>query len=375
MGETRDGMTVAVALSAAVTGRLEGRRQWVHLLTPGVIQARDGRTFVMDDPKAVVAATLRWAGATDIAVDYEHQIDLAKINGKPAPAAGWIKRLDVRDSGIWGLVEWTDAAARMIAAKEYRYVSPVIRLTSDLRIVDIIRVALTNSPALDLVALATAQATIDAACVGEPVSGRLVPRATEARAVPRTPAHFLQTPFNGEDDWLVVLAASKAGREPARERTVPMSVSAALLAALDLPDDADEAEALGAIGDLRKRAAEAAVAPATLSAMATVMTELNTDRATFRKANVEGKIEKAIRDGVITPGMREWATALCSSDEAAFDGFVKQVGKPFAHLFGASLITPEMEARLTAERGGMPAAPATAEKIARQLGVDPESLS
>lgn len=375
MGETRDGMTVAVALSAAITGRLDGRRQWVHLLTPGVIQARDGRTFVMDDPKAVLEATLRWAGATDIAVDYEHQIDLAKINGKPAPAAGWIKRLDVRDSGIWGLVEWTDAAARMIAAKEYRYVSPVIRLTSDLRIVDIIRVALTNSPALDLVALATAQATIDAASVGEPVSGRLVPRATEARAVPRTPAHFLQTPFNDEGDRLASLAASKAGREPARERTVPMSVSAALLAALDLPDDADEAEALGAIGDLRKRAAEAAVAPATLSAMATVMTELNTDRATFRKANVEGKIEKAIREGVITPGMREWATALCSSDEAAFEGFVKQVGKPFAHLFGASPISPKMEARLTAERGGVSAAPATAEKIARQLGVDPKSLS
>jgi phage I-like protein len=374
MGNERDVATIAVALNAAVAGRLEGRRQWVHLLTPGVIQARDGRAFVMDDPKAVVDATLRRAGTTEIAVDYEHQIDLAKINGKPAPAAGWIKRFDVLASGIWGLVEWTDAAARMIAAKEYRYLSPVIRLTADLEIVDILRVALTNNPALDLVALATAQTTIDAATAAEPVGGRLVPRGTEARAVPRTRAHFLQNTFNGGGDRFAPLAASKAGREPTRERSVPMSIPAAILAALDLPDDADEAEALGVIEDLRKRAAEAAAAPATLSAMATVMTELNSDRATFRKANVEGKIEKAIRDGVITPGMREWATALCSSDEAAFDGFVKQVGKPFAHLFGASPIKPEMEARLTAERGGARAATATAEKIARQLGIDPKDL-
>ena len=374
MGETGDGVLVAVALSASVAGRLEGRRQWVHLLTPGVIPARDGRAFVMDDPKAVVAATLRRAGTTDIAVDYEHQIDLAKINGRPAPAAGWIKRLDVRDSGIWGLVEWTDAAARMIAAKEYRYVSPVIRHTPDLQIVDILRVALTNNPALDLVALATAQTTIDVATAGEPVSGRLVPRATEPRAVPRTPAHFLQNTFNGEGGGRGSPDAPRTGREPPGERSVPMSVPAALLAALDLPDGADEMEVLGAIEDLRKRAAEAAVAPATLSAMASVMTELNADRATYRKASVEAKIEKAIRDGVITPGMREWATALCSSDEAAFDGFIRQIGKPFAHLFGASPITPEMEARLTAERGGVPAAPATAEKIARQLGVDPKDL-
>ena len=384
MGEERETVFVSAALSAAVAGRLEGRRQWVHLLTPGVVQARDGRAFVLDDPAAVVKASLSRTGTTDIAVDYEHQIDFAKVNGKPAPAAGWIKQLDVRDSGIWGLVEWTEAAAAMIGRKEYRYLSPVIGLTKDLHIVAILRVALTNNPALDLVALASAEDGLSSEGAGKAEDGRLVPRAAEARAIPRTPTHFLQTTFNDEgrgagerDDAFDRLTALASERSTARERSAPMPVSPAILAALDLPADADEQAVLDAIDALRVRAEDAA-APAALGAMTALMTELGADRRKFRSERVAAKIETAMRDGVIVPAMKEWATALCMSDEAAFDGFVANVGAPFASLF-KPVVTPEMEAKLSAElaadgRGDHRATPGLKGQIARQLGIDTKAL-
>ncbi len=380
MGKSRDVAFLSAALSSGVVGRLEGRRQWVHLLTPGVVQARDGRAFVLDDPTAVVEASLRRAGTTDIPVDYEHQIDHAKANGKPAPAAGWVKKFDVRDSGIWGLVEWTEAAAAMIGRKEYRYLSPVIALTADFHILAIYRVALTNNPALDLVALASAEDALPGGGAGKAVDGRSVPRAAEAPAIPRTPAHFLQTTFNGEgtgtgdrDDAFSWATAFPTELLFARERPSAMSVSPAILGALDLPAEADEQAVLDAIDALRVRVEDVA-APAALGAMTALMTELGTDRQKFRSERVEMKIETAMRDGVIVPAMKEWATALCMSDEAAFDGFVAKVGTPFASFF-KPVITPEMEAKLTTEvRGGHPATPGLKGRIARQLGIDAKAL-
>jgi phage I-like protein len=39
-------------------------------------------------------------------------------------AAGWIKELRHDETGLWGRVEWTARAAAMIAAREYRTLSP-----------------------------------------------------------------------------------------------------------------------------------------------------------------------------------------------------------------------------------------------------------
>lgn len=89
-------------------------------------------------------------------VDFEHPNDTpaARLSG-PVPAAAWIKALQARSDGIWGLVQcicsdhqnrrtarsdgirglvqWTARAADMIAAKECRYLSPVILHQPDTR--------------------------------------------------------------------------------------------------------------------------------------------------------------------------------------------------------------------------------------------------
>lgn len=52
----------------------------------------------------------------DIAIDYGHRAS--------EDAAGWVRQAEVRDNGLWLLVEWTQTAAKKIREKAYRYFSP-----------------------------------------------------------------------------------------------------------------------------------------------------------------------------------------------------------------------------------------------------------
>ena len=85
-------------------------------------------------------------------VDYEHQTVLTKDNGRPAPAAGWVRRLEWRkDKGLFAVdVKWTDAARTSIQNDEYRYISPVFQYDRETgAVMELVNAALTNSPALD----------------------------------------------------------------------------------------------------------------------------------------------------------------------------------------------------------------------------------
>jgi phage I-like protein len=85
-----------------------------------------------------------------VVVDYEHQT----LSGHKAPAAGWIKELTARDDGLWARVAWTDAARGHLAAREYRYFSPVLRLEPETRRpLALLHAALTNTPAINGLAL------------------------------------------------------------------------------------------------------------------------------------------------------------------------------------------------------------------------------
>ena len=47
-----------------------------------------------------------------------------EAEGEVVPAAGWITAMEMRDGVIWAKVDWTGRAAVMIAAREYRFISP-----------------------------------------------------------------------------------------------------------------------------------------------------------------------------------------------------------------------------------------------------------
>jgi len=115
-------------------------------------------TFVVDGEAARLVVEAFRAHGTDIPVDYEHQSlggEYTSPNGQ-APAAGWIRALcavepgeTVEEPGLFAEVEWTEAACKRLATKEYRYLSPVVLVRkSDRRMVALHSAALTNKPAI-----------------------------------------------------------------------------------------------------------------------------------------------------------------------------------------------------------------------------------
>lgn len=128
----------------------------IQLLPDGEFRARDGRpgkgkTWRLDARIAERLIAQASARATPYVIDYEHQTLRAAENGKPAPAAGWFKRLAYRPGqGLYATdVQWTDEARAMIASGAYRYLSPVFAFDAKGAVLELLMAAITNVPALD----------------------------------------------------------------------------------------------------------------------------------------------------------------------------------------------------------------------------------
>jgi len=272
--------------------------EWIHIMPAGRMETRDDRKpWTLNDPEAVIAASNE--RSVDLVIDFEHQSDYAAKNGQPAPAAGWIQELAARADGIWGRVEWTERARKMIEAAEYRYLSPTFTYDKASRAVTLIlRAALTNNPALHLTALATKEDSMDflkalAALLGLPED------SDEATVTEK-------------------LKALAAAQEAAKARI------ALLAGALDVPVDATDdaiATAMAALGDGAKQPDPAQFVPmkdyqALSTAVATLQAGIDGDKA-------EAAVEAAIAAGKITPAQRDWALGYAKGDVAAFDAFVE----------------------------------------------------
>lgn len=134
--------------------------EWLELLPAGqIITGRDGRTWINDRPEGLLAAFA--AEGKDLPIDWEHSSELKAPEGEEAPAAAWIKEMEIRDGGsLWGRVEWTTKGAASVSSKEYRYLSPVFVFENESRrIVRITSCGLTNQPNLFLNALNRVQTT------------------------------------------------------------------------------------------------------------------------------------------------------------------------------------------------------------------------
>src|SRR5690606_40136635 len=126
------------------------------------------------DAEAVLTAFAE--NGIDLPIDYEHQSLAADDKAGPVPAAGWIKALEVRDGALWGRVQWTPRAAELIAAREYRYLSPVFRHVQG-RVVALAGAGLVQYPNLGL----TPAANRPGAAVAEPIRVAPVAQGTARR--------------------------------------------------------------------------------------------------------------------------------------------------------------------------------------------------
>lgn len=140
---------MARAMGAAIGVVQGGAPDWVHILDVGRNEARDGRVFDVLDPEAPVADFE--ARRVDLPVDYHHQHDRATASQTgPIPASGWIKALRVERDRIMARIEWTAQASELIAAKAFRYLSPVFFHRPDRSVSSLRAASLVHDPALHL---------------------------------------------------------------------------------------------------------------------------------------------------------------------------------------------------------------------------------
>lgn len=301
--------------------------EWVHILPLGQIEGRDGRRFALPNPAAVVEAFAR--NGADLPVDYEHQADnpAAKASG-PIPAAGWIKALKATAEGVFARIDWTDRARDMIAAKEYRYISPVIVYDRATRQVGRISGAgLVHRPNLQLQALNA-----------QDMAGTAKPDTAPAVA-----AMLDMLGLTSEATASEVIAAllARVAKQPAPTAAAPQAQGGPEALALGIPDPTRYVE----------------------------VTALNAALKGAAQERIKGKIEGAIREGFITPGMRKWATALCDQSEAMFDDFCEKSGPTFAYLMRpAGIATAHLEQETAL------ASDPVALAVCEQLGLKPEAL-
>ena len=164
---------LGMALSAAAfAGGLAPTE--MRILPAGAFKATDGRPgketadgywHLTAALAAQVIAQVQGMG-TDVLVDYEHQSLLTNKNGQPAPASAWLKKLEWRagppdQAGLWATdVTWTAKAKAAIEAGEYRYLSPVFAYNAEGQVLRLASVALTNTPALDVLDPLTQRAAL-----------------------------------------------------------------------------------------------------------------------------------------------------------------------------------------------------------------------
>lgn len=316
---------------------------WIMLLPEGSFSGRDGRgpysTNGVEGMRQVIAATEQRAGTTDLVVDYDHQTQFAAVPGVggQAPAAGWIKQLDARPDGLFGLVEWTDKAAQAIRSGEYRYISPVYQHDKRGQVLRLISAGLTNVPNLDLAAVA---ASAQQNCAQS----------------------------NQEDD-MKQIAAALGLSEDADENAILTAINnvltgnAAIAAAAGLSASAKTAEIVTAINSSRAEVDPTKFVPIEqVTALQTGLKELQTK---IEGEEAETAVNRAINEGRLAPALKAWGLDLHKKDPAAFKAFAD-----------ASPVLTATQRSGTTPPGANPDADLTAEDLAvmSQMGLGKDAF-
>jgi len=288
-------------------GDLDKPHEWLQILPLGKVELRDTRAPVVvnqEDLQAIIAKYRE--GGVDLVVDYEHQ----SLVGERAPAAGWIKDMEARPQGLYARVEWNQAALKFIMAKEYRYYSPVMRLSPERHPTELMHVGLTNVPAIKgLAPLLAAKYGGDG---GEPEIIRLssqvspAPNKHEEAAMLKRLIEKLGLKPEATEEEVLALVASRA------QEVVALKAQAAALPqiaeVLALKADASASEIIGTIKGLKDNQ----------DRLATVETELTALKQAQAQGEAEAAVDAAIAAKKITPAMREIKLKQAMRDLAEF---------------------------------------------------------
>ncbi|MGL6461810.1 phage protease [Aeromonas hydrophila] len=214
-------------LDAQLTPQGDG---WYQLLPIGPFKARDGRPFdvasghwQLDGQIAAALIARAKALGQDILIDYDHQTLKTDQNGQPAPAAGWYNSDEIawrEGQGLFIKPRWTERAAALVAAKEYRFLSAVFPYDAQGRPLELRMTAITNDPGVvGMQALAALSAL--------PVSSLMSTQPGQLA----TSSHVAQQEKSMNEHLIALLG--KLGIQPGADGQFTAEQGTAALAALD----------------------------------------------------------------------------------------------------------------------------------------------
>lgn len=311
--------------------------EWILLLPAGRVELLDRPEPLQVDPEslAAVVAAFRSRGV-DLVIDYEHQ----SLQGRQAPAAGWIKDLEDRGDGLWARVEWTPQAKEYLRNREYRYFSPVLQLDPETRKpLALMQVGLTNVPAIK----------------------RLPPLVakwdTGERAAAAGPSQASKETDNGKGGEMrkleLLLGLGPEVEDEALEAGV-LEFCRNLAAALDLPEEATAAEILEGTKAAQQKALR----------LADTEEELRRLKSQTAAEATDKTVDEALKAGKITPAQKPWALEYYRQDPGGFQSFVARAPQ---------LVPIGKELTLLGEEGRAPNHLAPEELVlCRSLNLSPE---
>lgn len=301
----------------------------VQLLPAGEFAGRDGRpekgkSWKLNDARgqalAIALNKRHGAGQAEFGFDYEHQALLAEKNGQPAPASGWASQFEWRvGQGLYALnVRWTERAKQLIAADEYRYISPVILFDEGSGdVLDVMNASLTNIPNLmQMSAVTQAVAQLNASFF----SITTTPELENDMALLALLAAALAMPATTtEAEAVAAVAALKARADTPPKAVLP----AALSVALGLAADADETATLGAVAALKTSAASPGFDASSVQVIKDMQGQLAALTGQLNTGRITSIVDDALKVGKLVPAQRDWAVKLGESDVAQLTAFIK----------------------------------------------------
>nr|WP_232297618.1 phage protease [Aeromonas veronii] len=214
-------------LDAQLTPQGDG---WYQLLPVGPFKARDGRPFdvasghwQLDGQIAAALIARAKALGQDILIDYDHQTLKTDQNGQPAPAAGWYNSDEIawrEGQGLFIKPRWTERAAALVAAKEYRFLSAVFPYDAQGRPLELRMTAITNDPGVVGMQALAALSALPASSLMSTQPGQLA-----------TSSHVAQQEKSMNEHLIALLG--KLGIQPGADGQFTAEQGIAALAALD----------------------------------------------------------------------------------------------------------------------------------------------
>lgn len=322
---------------------------WVHICPMGKNYGYDGRgPYWLKNAQAVIDASKRVV--VDLFIDRDHET-LFMPRGTKIVAAGWIKKMEAREDGIWAFVEWTDTAAEQLDKKEYRYLSPVFAhdpATGE--ILSIRHASLTINPNFELTAAASADENLNQPKKETDPMEELLKQLAALLGLAETATQ--------EE----VIAAVKARVSDVAAASAEAS---AIREALKLDNKATAATVIAAASAIAAGAEEPD--PKKYVPMSSFI-EVRDQVASLQKNEQNRSAEEAVNNAVkarkISPGMKPWALSYASSDLTGFQKYVEAAPVIVSAAADAEGAPEKKDAELSDE----------VKEVIEQLGVKEEDV-